>query len=380
MLPEAPGLWALDPDVLYLNHGSFGACPRAVLSYQQCLRDAMEAEAVDFLLDAWNGMTAAVAEPARMLGCRTEDTAFVENATTGVNAVLRSVDLRAGDRVITTSHAYDAVANALSWVCQRAGAHLHAAEVPFPCSGPEQVLDAVDAVLAEVLATGDRIPLAVVDHVTSKTGLILPIAEICARFAAHGIPVLIDGAHVPGHFPVDVPALGGAWYTGNLHKWAFAPKSAAILWAREDVRDQTRPLVISHGLGQGFHQEFHWQGTRDPTAWLACPAAIAFLEDLGADRLWAHNRALAHEAGQLLAEAWKVPRPAPASMCGAMVTLPLPGEVPGTADAAMGVHDQLRDQGIEVPVFAFGDRSWLRISAQAYNHLEQYETLARALS
>ncbi len=361
--------WLLDPEVDFLNHGSFGACPREVLQVQWSLRQEMEREPVDFLLGDPGRVDRAVRAPARLLGVPAEELVFVDNTTAAVNAVLRSFDWRRGDRILTTTHAYDAVRNALRYVCHRHGLVLDEVPVPFPLGDPGEVVEAV----ADGLARGPR--LVVVDHITSKTGLILPIREIVARCRAAGVPVLVDGAHVPGHLPVDVGALGADWYAGNLHKWAFAPKGCAVLHVRPPWQERIEPLVISHGYRRGLHAAFHWPGTRDTTAWLSAPAAVAFVERIGVDRLYAHNRALAGAMADRIAEAWGVARPAPGEMCGAMVTLPLPGTAAATDDEARRVHDVLRREGIEVPCFAFADRLWVRISAQAYNREADYDRL-----
>lgn len=369
-------LWRLDPDVTFLNHGSFGACPIPVLETQARLRDAMEREPVDFLVACWDLLTETVAEPAKWLGGAASDLVFVDNATSGVNAVVRSLDLRPGDAILTTSHAYDAVRKTLRYVCGRAGASLIEVSVPFPIDGPDQVVAAVEAAADR----HDRIRLAVLDHVTSKTGLVLPIDALCASLRARGIPVLVDAAHAPGQVPVHLESTGAEWWTGNLHKWAFAPKGCAVLHVRPEVQAITRPLTISHGYGEGLHREFHWVGTKDPTPWLCAPAAIQFHESLGGPALMASNRALADAAGDLLSRRWATPRPAPGGMCAAMVTLQPPGPLPGTEAAASALHEALRRRGFEVPCFAFDGRVWLRISAQAYNTLEEYERLGDAVA
>lgn len=367
--------WRLDPDVAFLNHGSFGACPIEVLDAQQRLRDAMEREPVDFLVACWDGLSESVAAPAAMLGARPADLVFVDNATSGVNAVLRSLDLRPGDAILTTTHAYDAVRNALRYVCDRAGARLVEVPVPFPIEAPEQVVAAVVAAADRT----DRLRLAVLDHVTSKTGLVLPIAELVSAMKARSVPVLVDAAHAPGQVPVDLEALGADWWTGNLHKWAFAPKGCAVLHVRPEHHATTRPLTISHGYGQGLHREFHWVGTKDPTPWLVAPVAVGFHRALGGPELQAANRALAHRSAEALSAAWGTPRPAPAAMCAAMVTLAPPLEVAPTEAAARALHDALRRLGVEVPCFEFGGRVWLRISAQAYNEPADYDRLAAAI-
>jgi isopenicillin-N epimerase len=369
-------LWRLDPDVIFLNHGSYGACPRAVLAAQQRWRDELEAQPVRFMhavLPA--ALRDAAAALAGCLGALPEDLVFVENATAGVNAVLRSLDVRAGDEVLTTSHVYPAVRNAIRQICTARGAVAVEAALPYPIDDPHSVV----AAIAEHLTPRTR--LLVIDAITSPTALVLPVVEITALCRSAGVNVLVDAAHAPGQIPLDLPALGADWVTGNAHKWLFAPKGCAFLWARREAQQDLHPVVISHGLGLGFAAEFDWVGTRDPSAWLAVTAAIAFWQALGGPALMARNRRLADAAARLLAEAWGTEIGSPATMRGAMATVALPQEGPADLAAAKAVHDRLwAGHGIEVPVNAFGGkRLWVRISAQAYNDIEDYRRLGEAV-
>ena len=211
-------LWRLDPEVLYLNHGSFGACPAAVLRAQSRLRAQMEREPVDFLDGVLAGkLDAARATLARFLGADPADLVLVPNATTAVNAVLRSFALEPGDELLLTTQTYGACRKAADFVAQRAGARLITARVPFPLMSEEEV---VAAVLA---AVSPRTRLALLDHVTSPTALVLPIERLVGELAARGIDTLVDGAHAPGMVPLDLRRIGAAYYTGNAHKWLCAP-------------------------------------------------------------------------------------------------------------------------------------------------------------
>lgn len=368
-------LWLLDPATTFLNHGSYGACPRAVLAVQQDWRARMERQPVRFMQAT---LPAALREAksvlAGFLGASADDLVFVENATSGVNAVLRSLELGAGDEVLTTSHVYGAVRNAIRHVCGGRGAALIEAPVPFPL--PE----AATAVAAIADRLGPRTRLVVIDAVTSPTATMLPVTEIAALCRAAGVRLLVDAAHAPGMIPLDLPTLGADWVTGNAHKWLFAPKGCAFLWASRESQPGLHPVVISHGLGRGFAAEFDWVGTRDPSAWLSVPAAIDFWRALGGPELMAANRALADQAARLLAEAWGTPIGAPAALLGAMAAVALPGPLPADAVAAADVHDRLwAAHRIEVPIMWFADRLWARISAQAYNELADYRRLADAV-
>ena len=324
-------LWPLDPRVVFLNHGSFGACPRAVLDHQSALRAELEAEPVRFLsreLD--DRLDVARAALAAFLGADADDLAFVTNATSGVNAVLRSRAWSAGDELLTTDHVYRACRNALDYVATHSGARVVVAPLPFPLGSPDEV---VDAVLAKVTP---RTRLALLDHVTSPTGLVLPIERLIAELSRRGVEVLVDGAHAPGMVPLDLNALGATYYSGNCHKWLCAPKGSAFLWTRHDRQPEVRPLTISHGASatypgrSRFRMEFDWTGTSDPTAWLTVPKAIEYVGSLlpgGWPAVMAHNRTLALQARRLVSETIGTKPPCPESMVGSLAVILLPDGV-----------------------------------------------------
>jgi isopenicillin-N epimerase len=386
--PESfAALWNLDPDVAFLNHGSFGACPRAVLEHQAMLRDRMESNPIRFMhRELESELDGARAALGAFVHAEPDDIVFLPNATTGVNAVLRSLRLAPGDELLTTTHVYGACYNALQFVAGNAGARVVVAPVPFPVAAESDVFDAI---LARVTT---RTRLLLIDHITSPTALIFPVAKLVAELDARGIDTLVDGAHAPGMLPIDIAALGAAYYAANCHKWLFAPKGAAFLHVRRDRQANIRPLVISHGATSPrkdrsrFRLEFDWMGTDDPTAFLAVPAAIRFLEGLfpgGARELYARNHALALAARAALCKALSVPAAAPDDMIGAMASLPLPDAAPGVDFPDDPLQRALWEKHrIEVPTFPWP--SWpnrcLRITAQAYNSLAQYETLGRVLA
>ena len=379
--------WLLDPTVTFLNHGSFGATPRAVLAVQSALREEMEREPVRFLAhEIEPRLDAARAVLADFLGASPDDLAFVPNATAGVNAVLRSLDLDEHDQLLVTTHEYNASRNALDFVGALNGAKVVAVDVPFPIDSPDTV---VERVLAKIT---DRTRLLLIDHVTSQTALIFPIERIIAELRARGIDTLVDGAHAPGMLPLDLRALDVAFYAGNLHKWVCAPKGAAFLYVHPNRRYEVRPAVISHGANaerrdrSRFHLEFDWTGTFDPTAWLSVPAALQFMESLvegGWPEVMRRNRELALRARDLLCERWGLDHPAPDEMLGSMAALPLPDATKPPSPFGDALHDELFDRyRIEVPV-----QSWpqwpqrvLRVSAQLYNELDEYGRLAEAVA
>ena len=380
--------WLLDPAVTFLNHGSFGARLREVNERQDELRMRMEREPVRFLVREIEPLLDdARRSVAAFVGADAAGLVFVPNATAGVNAVLRSLDLDEHDELLVTTHEYNASRNALEYVAQVAGAKVVAVEVPFPVDSPDTI---VQRVLDRVTP---RTKLLLVDHITSQTGLIFPVQRLVAEMNARGIDTLVDGAHGPGMVPLDLRALGAAYYTGNLHKWVCAPIGAAFLYVRENRRYAVRPIAISHGANSTRADrsrlwiEFDWTGTFDPSAWLAVPAALQFMESLvpgGWPEVMRRNHDLVLRGRDILASALGIAAPAPDSMLGSMAALPLPD---GKADVAPSLYgdplqDALLDEfSIEVPIVPWPQppRRLVRISAQLYNEESEYERLAQAL-
>jgi len=379
--------WLLDPAITYLNHGTVGAPPRRVLEAQQRIRDEIERQPSRFLLRELSStavgmprpspprMRAAAEEVASFLGARGEDLVFVDNATTGINAVLRSFDLREGDEVLITDQAYGAIKNAATFHAGARGARVCVVELPPPSRGPSAFPEAVLA------AIGPRTRLAVMDHVTSESALVLPIADIVARCRERGVAVVVDGAHAPGAIDLDVPSIGADWYVGNLHKWAHAPRSSAFLWATKERQEGLHPPVISWGLEKGFTAEFDWVGTKDPTPYLAAPEGISFMRELGMEAMRAHNHGVAWEAARILSRRWNTPYELPEDMVGTMATVPLPDRLGSSSEDAARIRDALlfRDR-IEVQLHAWKGRLWTRVSAQVYNDIADVERLAAAIS
>jgi len=363
--------WPLDWSFLTVNHGSFGATPRVVLAAQQDWRRRLEAQPTRFMHETLPaGLAAAAARLGAFLGADGKDIGFVDNATSGCNAVLRSLQLAPHDEVLVLSHGYGAVRNTVRFVTQRAGAKMTEAPIPFPRPDAEAIVAAVAAALT------DRTRVALIDHITSGSALILPLREIIAACHAAGVPVLVDGAHGPGQVTLDLGALGADWYVGNCHKWLCAPKGSAFLWAAPDRQAELHPLTISHGFGQGFRAEFDWTGTRDASACLAIPTALDFHQRLGGTSLLSRNIALAAEGARLLADRLGTEVGTTGPFAGAMGVVRVPVAAPPTVEWAQRLRQKLLDARTDAPVHALDGAIWLRISAHAYNELADYAALA----
>ena len=362
--------WVLDPDFVSVNHGSFGATPRVVLAAQRDWQLRMEAQPGRFfraiLPDA---LRHAAERLAGFLGADGKDLAFVENATVGCNAVLRSLPLAAGDEILVLTHGYGAVRNAVRYVAECAGARMTEAAVPFPRRDAAAIVASVAAALTQ------RTRLAVIDHITSGSALVLPLEGIIAACHAAGVPVLVDGAHGPGQVTLDLGSLGADWYVGNCHKWLCAAKGCGFLWAAPARQAGLHPVTISHGFGNGFLAEFDWTGTRDCSAWLSVGAAIDFHARLGGAALRARNVALAAEGATLLARRLNTEQGATGALAGAMGLVRLPLTGPVTAARSETMRARLLAAGTDVPTHIIDGALWLRLSAHAYNEIGDYERL-----
>lgn len=381
--------WALDPNVIHLNHGSFGACPSEVLDVQAGLRSQLEHNPVDFMLHAYQPLLEQNREAvSSFVGADSDGLVFVPNATYGVNSVLRSLEgqLALGGEILVTNQTYNACVNAATVTAERIGGSVVVADVAFPVASSSEVVDAILGAVTE------RTVLVMVDHVTSPTGVVWPVGEITAALEPD-IPVLIDGAHAPGMIDLDLAQIGASFYTANCHKWICSPKGAAFLHVAERHREFMHAAVVSHGYNDGwpesrsrFHAQFDWTGTDDPTARLSVVAAIEVMGRHRADG-WAGVRQSNHElalAGRdIVASAIGVDAPVPDDMIGSIAALQLP---PPEA-VSESIFDELMNElhhtwKVEVPVFTWPEapNRVIRISAQQYNELGHYERLAEALT
>jgi len=325
--------------------------------------------------------TRAVLGP--FLGAIPEDLAFVPNATAGVSTVLSALDFEPGAEIVLSDHTYPACRNAVQYWAARRSLQVRTAKLPFPLSSAEEL---TAAILAEVTP---RTRLVLLDHITSPTALVVPLAALVSALRERGIDSLVDGAHGPGMLALDLEQLGAAYYTGNLHKWGCAPKGAAFLWVRRDRQALIHPLVISHGWASPrrdrsrFLLEFDWPGTLDASAILSIPTAVSFLSGLlpgGLPALYAHNHALALRGRDILCAALGTEPPCPASLLGSLSVALFPAVTP-QAPTPDALYNALVARGIEVPIvplpgYASG---FVRIAAQVYNSESEFVVLAEAL-
>jgi isopenicillin-N epimerase len=371
-LPDASA-WTLDPGVAYLNHGAFGAAPRPVLTRQQALRDDLERNPVRFLAyDLPTLLQDVRAKLAAFLQADEEGLVFTDNATTGTQTVLAQFPLGPGDEVLATDHCYPAVRKQLQRVAGRSGAVLRVMPVPLPATSREQVASAV------LSGLGPSTRLVVIDHIASCSGLVFPVEEITAECRRQGVPVLIDGAHATGMLPVDLGQLGADFWVGNLHKWVCAPKASAVLSVAPQWRETLRPLVVSHEIDDGYLPAFDWTGTRDPSALLAVPTALEFFDQAGWQAVRARNSGLAAAGAELVAQGLGTGKPVTDEMAVAMRLVELPSEL-SDAEARALERRLLHEHKIVVPVTYYDGWRWLRLSAQLYNTIDDYERLAAAL-
>lgn len=362
----------LDPEIVYLDHGCYGACPREVFERYQALQAELERRPVEFLGRRLEGLLAeARAVLAAYVGAEADDLVFVENTTAGLNVVARSLDLRSGDEVLSTDLEYGAMNSMWEHVCARAGARYVRAPVELPTSGPAEIVESVWA------RAGPRTKALFLSHLTSATALVLPAAELCRRAREAGLVSIVDGAHVPGQLPLDVASLGADVYVGNCHKWLCSPKGSAFLWVRPELQDRIEALAIGWGFGEGstFLTRNERQGTRDPAAYLAVPDAIRWQDEHRWDEVRTRCRELAQEARDRLAALTGLEPLSPPELLAQMASSPLPAGV--DADRLkVRLYDDFR---IEVPVLRRGEERFVRASFQGYNDADDLDALLAAL-
>lgn len=380
-------LFLLDPQITFLNHGSFGACPRPVFEEYQRWQLQLERQPVAFLdpnrgLSAW--MRDAREALAKVVGADPDDIVGQTNATAALNIVAQSLDLKPGDEILTTDHEYAALEKTWAYVCRRSGAQVKVVSIPLPLTREDQFTDAILAGMT------DRTRVLFLSHITSATALVFPIERVVAEARARGIFSVIDGAHTPGHIPLDLDRLGADFYAGNCHKWMMSPKGAGFLHVRRDLQPMINPLVISHGWTEdgnhpgargpfgntSFIDMLEMQGTRDPSAWLALPAALAFARQHDWDTVARDCRALVQTTAGRVAALTGLPAFASPEFCAPqMVSMPVP-----SCDPLVLQRSLLDRFGIEIPCFKWQAHTIVRVSAQGYNTSTQMDLLVTALA
>ncbi len=375
-------LFRLNPDVTFLNHGSYGACPRPVFQTYQEWHARLEHQPVAFLDPRHLALRFAEVRAAlgAELGADADDLVPMVNSTAGLNVVARSLPLEPGDEILTTDHEYAALEKTWGFVTGRTGAIVRRVTVPLPLTS--------EADFTEALLAGftDRTKVLFLSHITSPTALRFPIERVVTHARARGVWSVIDGAHAPGQVPLKLNALGADFYAGNCHKWLMAPKGSAFLHARPDVQHLLTPAIISHGWtadnaapgpfgGTPFQDRFQFQATRDPAAFLTVPAAIAFRRQQGWDKVVSRCQALAQETAGRVAALTKRPAIATTAFCAPqMVAMPVPDCAP------LPTHDRLLAEfGIEIPVIRWQGRSFIRVSVQGYNTEAEMDHLCHAI-
>jgi isopenicillin-N epimerase len=373
--PDLRPSFLLDPDVVYLNHGSFGACPKPVFDAYQSLQRQLEREPVQFLaVHAADLLQTARSSLAEFVGCPPDDVVYFPNPTTAINMVARSLDLQPADEILTTDHEYGAMDRTWRFICGETGAVHVRASIPLPLPSTDEIVERIWG------RVSPRTRIVFLSHITSQTAVTFPVDVICERAREAGIISIIDGAHAPGQIPLDLSTLGADIYTGACHKWLCAPKGSAFLYARPGIQPMLKPLVVSWGWeaeepsGSNFIDHHEWQGTRDLAAFLSVPDAIAFQRDHDwpAVQLACHQLAVRARArvNQVLGQE---------PICGdhafhQMFTISLPISDPERLQTQL-----FRDHRVEVPVFQWGNACRMRVSVQAYNSQADIDVLIEAL-
>ncbi len=376
--PQVRELWSLDRSVAHLNHGSFGAVPIPVQEEQERLRRKVESNPMENLSRTLAGqLDEARAAAAKFLGAEVQGFVFVPNATTAVNTVLASVPNLSGGEVLVTDQTYGAVKFAAEKACRARRAKLVIVPVPLPTSGPGELQNAV------LSGVSKQTRLAILDHIASPTGLVFPISDLVARLHEYDTMVLVDGAHAPGMVDLHLDSLDADFWTGNFHKWCCAPRGSAGLWVREDRRKTISPLTTSWYVNDGYPSSFRWLGTDDYTPFLATPAALKFMERLGWERIRVHNRRLARLGRAMMESALgtiPVVDPKYDTLFEAMTLVHLPDGAVTTDDEARSLQARISEQlSIEALPLAWNNHGYLRLSAQVYNSLSDFERLSKGL-
>lgn len=378
--PELKSLFLLDPNIIFLNHGSFGACPRPVFETYQAWQRRLERQPVLLLGREINALECEARQAlGAYLNAGADDLVFVPNATHGVNIVARSLALAPGDEILASDHEYGACDNTWNFLCQKSRARYVHQTIPLPAQSQDEIVEQFWQGVTE------RTRVIFLSHITSPTALHLPVEAICRRARAAGILTVIDGAHTPGQVDLDLAAIGADFYTGNCHKWMMAPKGSGFLYARPEVQSLVEPLVVSWGYsttpetttGSHYVDLLSWTGTKDPAAALSVPAAIQFMQMHGWESVRQNCNQLLDQTLARLSQLTGLPGAYPIG-CGfyrQMAIAPLPHSV-DLANLKTRLYDEYR---VEVPLTECNGHKFVRISVQGYNTRQDLDTLVEAL-
>ena len=381
--------WGLDEEAIILNHGSYGATPKIVLEEQKRWQKLVERDPVKFYEEiAPEALLEARKAIAKFVKCDYDDLALIENATSGVNTVLRSLNFNNNDEILVPNHAYQACRNTIDFVAKKNDATVVTCEIPFPINDEDTIIELIMGCVTE------RTKLALIDTVTSPTGIKMPFEKLVELLEKKGVKVLLDAAHGIGMIPLDLEKIGASFTTSNCHKWLCAPKGSAFLHVRKDMQEFIHPLTISHGMTaplegtSRFRHEFDWTGTRDISAWCVIPYVInevCNMVGMSWEEIMRHNNNLVKEARKYLCKELDITPPCPDEMLSSIATIKL--NFDDFTDLSIhkpdSIHiDLLNKYKIQVPVWYWPNPEgrYMRISAQIYNNLEEYEFLVFALN
>lgn len=378
-MPGARLLFSLDPAVAYLNHGGFGAVPLPVQRAQQRLREEMESNPhLFFTTGLMDRVEHARRHAADFLGADPEGSTFIANTTAGISLILASIKIGPGDQIVTTSHGYGAVDMAVDRLCATTAATHTIIPIGLDATD-EEIVSTVESAIR-----GRRTRLLIVDQVTSPTARVMPVSRLVGAARVHGVPIAVDAAHAPGALPVNVDQIGADFWVGNLHKWLFAPRPAALVHVGPEWRDRISPLVVSWDQHEGYPKNIEMQGTLDYTSWLAAPTAIQVMQNLGVDAVRSHNAALVKYGQNVVADALGLAAsaalPEPGAAEASMRVVPLPEGVAATHATASELRQRIADElRVIVTINPWQGQGLLRLSAQVYNRADDYDRLAAGL-
>lgn len=370
-------LWFLDENITFLNHGSFGATPKTVLEAVSKWHIELEKEPVEFFMSRYFDLVRQLADRlGRIIGSKGDSIVFIENATTGINTVLKSLifDFKANDEILFTNHIYPAARNSINYFCEKTGGKAVEIFVPYPLTDTTQITDIVQKSLTA------KTKILLIDHIFYTSGIIAPLEDIIDICRKNSTYVLVDGAHAPGMIDLKLDELQPDWYTGNCHKWMFSPKGCAFLWTRKELQNITKPLTISLFHNQGYCKEFDWTGTKNPAVWLALNEAIDFIDSFGLKNIQQYNHSLLIKAIEIVEEITQIEFLTPVSSFGSIAAFELPISLEIDNETTHFLRDIFyKEFKIEIPFIHFNDKIWFRFSSQIYNEPDDYVKLAEAV-